>query len=133
MTTTTAQRLTWTCNGCGKPVADGAGYIHVNESRVAEVKRKTKEVTDRVRTKSKCVGLEVWSGGDLLDLPNREPWRVHHSDCDPEPDSIDYHFDIRRARTHAHLLSWTAHLMRKDWIGSTDWADFIDRMAGVDA
>lgn len=129
---TTTQTLTWTCNGCGQSVDDGAGYIHVNETRVAAVAKGRCEVEERVRAKSRG-GLEMWSGGDLMAVPQPEPWRVHHRDCDLEPDSIDYHFDVARARTHGHLLSWTSHLMHKRWIDDTDWPEFIGRMAGVDA
>lgn len=59
-------------------------------------------------------------------LPAPAKWRVFHRGCDPDPDAGSYWFDVERCRTEAHLLHWTAHVMRKPWCRSTDWHHFIE-------
>lgn len=129
-----AREIVWLCQACGQPVTDGTGYIHVNHMEIAVAERAERDFMARTTTPEghQSVTGEAWHDAlDLLDTEAR--WQVHHGTCDPHPDSGDYWFDVARARTHAHLLQRTAHLMEKRWLDVTDWAAFIRRAAGVDA
>lgn len=123
------RQLVWLCAECHLPIANGQGYIHVNLRTVNEVESYWREREQR----------QIESGNlyadlsDVRDWPEDAPWVAHHAACDPEPEAGDYWFDVKRARTHAHLLDWTAHLMGKVWLEFTDWDDLIRAQAGVDA
>lgn len=117
MTTTIA----WTCDSCGSPVADGAGYVHVSRHAIHRHELESREAKERIEDRL------IVSAADLLDFPCQVSWHVHHADCDPDPEAFCYWFTVERARTHAALLDWTAHLMNKRWIDATNWSDFIRR------
>ena len=125
--------LVWLCDVCGQPVDNDKGYIHVDTARARQKGREYAELKKRVQQKCGSEGFTVWSGADLMDIPNPLRWEVHHRSCDPNIDRDDYWIDVSRARTHAHLLSWTAHLMHKRWAEWTAWDDFIRKAAGVNA
>lgn len=121
------RELVWLCEACGQPVADGTGYIHVNNIEVTAAQRAWADYDQRDTNQG-----EDWDA--VLQLLDDEPrWRVHHASCDPAPEANDYWIDVARARTHAHLLQRTAHLLEKSWLEVTDWRAFIARAAGVDA
>jgi predicted GIY-YIG superfamily endonuclease len=123
------RQLVWLCTRCQEPIADGLGYIHVNMRSVFEI-----EAYWAAAEKRQLEGGSVFVDiSDLRDWPDDAPWMAHHADCDPYPEAGDYWFDVKRARTHAQLLNWTAHLMGKDWLKFTDWDDLIQRQAAVDA
>lgn len=117
--------LAWICEACKAAVVNGEGYIHVSHDTVNATERAYRDFERR--ESGKAVTLD-----SLLALPDPARWRVHHVRCDPEPDSADYVIEVHRARTHAQLLRWTAHLMGKEWLRYTDWDELIDRMAAVE-
>ena len=119
--------LVWICEACRKPVADGTGYIHVNMHDVGQAEHAVRAWAEKHGDK---IGHPL---AEYLEWPDAVRWQAHHATCDPRPDAADYWFGVERARTHAHLLNWTAHLMEKTWLEHTDWSELIDRMAGVDA
>jgi predicted GIY-YIG superfamily endonuclease len=54
-------------------------------------------------------------------------WKAsHYGDCDPGGDSEFYWFDLSRIRTLPQLTSWNKHLMAKQWIVHTNWADVVE-------
>lgn len=58
--------------------------------------------------------------------PHCAPWLAWHGNCDPAPRSSSWYFiEVERIRTTADLLWWTAHLLEKGWIQSTNWGDII--------
>ena len=121
----------WACEVCGDPIADRAGYVYLNsherhqaEQAAVEFKRLTYEPI----TGGQMISGEAWSM-----MPDPAHWRVSHHKCDPDPDCSAYTIEIERIRNPAALLAWTAHLMGKRWLGTTDWRDLIERMAGVGA
>jgi hypothetical protein len=123
-------QITWTCAECRQPIEDGTGYIHIDLAAVMAVETAAHEWTAKHETPEGAIFL---TGADLFDYPTAAGWTTHHADCDPHPDSNDYWFDVARARTHAQLLDWTAHLMGKTWLEHTNWANLIRAKAGVDA
>jgi hypothetical protein len=127
---TGTRQLVWTCAGCGQPITDGTGYVHIDLAAVGATRRAV------AKWKTDHEGPDrpiVMSLAEYRDYPSRARWLTHHAACDPSPDSEDYWFDVARAATHAQLLDWTAHLMGKIWLEHTDWANLIRTKAGVDA
>jgi predicted GIY-YIG superfamily endonuclease len=149
-----SNKLAYYCDSCGHVVTKGTGYIHVSYNEMNAVsdawqKLKLKKVADgevfagdyeelmapgispqaaeRLKSgaASAIIGAFIYSGAELLALPDAARWAVHHRDCDPVPDSVDYHFDVGRADTYEKLLSWTAHLLEKDWLTDTNWSEFL--------
>jgi len=119
--------LVWICDACRKPVTDKTGYIHANYYAFGQVEAAHREFDEAHR------GEFAVNLGEFMKLPDPARWMVHHQTCDPDIDGNDYVIDVERARTHAKLLDWTAHLMEKVWLEYTDWDDLIRRMAAVDA
>jgi len=123
------------CEGCGQPVRDGTGYVHVDKSAVYKRRDRVREIENRAerREASACASFEdsgslktrVFTGSDLMSYPSAIRWRTHHAECDSDVDSNDYWISIDRIRTHTHLLRWTAHLMGKGWVRDTNWSEFI--------
>jgi hypothetical protein len=126
----TRPQIVWLCNVCGSPVADGAGYLEVDMRVVHQVEEAHRRFEEEQRDTSPWGAVDL---GAFLDLPPGARWLAHHAVCDPDPEYSGYWFAIERARTHAHLLNWTAHLMSKTWLEFTNWNELIGRMAGVDA
>ncbi|MBX9244656.1 hypothetical protein ICW40_07510 [Actinotalea ferrariae] len=115
----TLEALTWSCAVCSKPVSDGAGFLTVDMPSVQEVDRAWDDFK-----RSHPRGYEV---AELADMPEPVPWRAIHEACEVEGST--YSIEIAKVRTHAGLLKWTAHLMGKRWLSSTNWADVIDHQA----
>lgn len=125
-------RLQWVCDVCGKPVADGKGYLLVDQGAAVEsyqARRELdraqfeKEAADRAAGGLGLVPVDL-AGYMELSHPN---WRVLHGDCDTAPPAYDYWFAVERCRTLAQLLDWNAHLHGKNWLDRTDWDRFIWR------
>jgi hypothetical protein len=53
-------------------------------------------------------------------------WQLGHLDCFTDINE-DYWFSLDRCADANSALSWTAHLGRKIWFDSHDWARFIER------
>lgn len=129
--------LVWTCDECKQPIADGDGYVHVADLEAVASERQwaDHEFQTETRVRAGDDSALYVSLGELQDItPPTIRWHAHHASCDPDPDHSCYWFDVDRARTHAHLLSWSGHFIEtKSWIRFTDWHDLIRRKAGVDA
>jgi hypothetical protein len=117
--------ITYHCGKCGRSVTHGRGYIHIDLQQIDS------RTIARRAWEAKHPGL--FTGSDLNEYPPAVLWEIHHRDCDPEPARYDYWIDTERADTHETLLSWTAHLLDKDWIIETDWAAFIYRHISPEA
>lgn len=90
-----AAELQAICERCVQVIADGEGALWVNPP-----------APDTRRTQA-----------------NRVPWHVTHTGCDAP--RVGYRIEIERVRTWAGLLHWAAHLMDKDWVSDTNFADLI--------
>jgi hypothetical protein len=110
--------LVWICETCSEPIANGAGWVHID---YRDINRAEKDLPPE------STGFRVDLGAWMDWKPAH--WQVHHKACDPDMDAPDYVIDVDRARTHAKLLNWTAHLMGKTWLGNTDWQKLIQRQA----
>jgi hypothetical protein len=117
--------LTWACISCDELVDDNSGYLHVNHTEINHVEREYEAFEKRSQG---VISGEAWT--ELFALPDPAPWEVHHASCDPRPESNDYWIGVERIRTQATLLSWTAHLMEKNWLRHTNWVDIIRSKVG---
>lgn len=119
----TKQRLTpvleWLCQECDLPIPDGEGVLYMLRDDLDDAK------TD----------LELWTvlnpgtrytARQLISRPEPASWRVVHARCFGVDWQISaYAIEVERVRTYGQLLNWTAHLMDKEWIMLTDWAEII--------
>ncbi|WP_327724994.1 hypothetical protein [Streptomyces europaeiscabiei] len=61
----------------------------------------------------------------LTAYPAQVRRRVHHRECDPAREESHCRIRAGRPRDRADPLEWTAHLMTKTWLPSTDWHDVL--------
>tara|TARA_R100000935_G_scaffold55231_1_gene84980 strand:+ start:328 stop:693 length:366 start_codon:yes stop_codon:yes gene_type:complete len=116
-------KVRWQCQYCEKTISDGNGYIYMDKARAYEVRQAVKQW--------KADRASKWlSGDDLLSYPEAAKWVTCHRACDPDAEGNSYWVDVARLRTAENLLSWTAHLMGKNWLDSTNWASIIRAKAG---
>jgi hypothetical protein len=119
----------WPCDVCGRPVEDGEGYLCVDLAAVREYERAAFDWEKRER--AKCPGaLFVYPLEALRDYPEPVPWQTLHRECDPAPESDDYHFDVSRFRTAEAVIRMAAHVGSKHaWITATNWNDLLGSAA----
>lgn len=111
------------CDGCGKPIADNAGYLWIDNDEIGRTERAIDEWRRKHAAKDGLgEGVVTHTLGDLLEHPDVAPWMAHHSMCDPYPDAnAAYSIEAGVIRTWERLLDWTAQLMEKPWLPVTDW------------
>ena len=125
--------LEWVCEQCGEPIADGAGYVCVDEraARAFEEKEVAWQAQTIANQTAAGSATGFISGADLLDYPQPVHWEFLHEACDPHPNRAnDYWYAIERVRTPGDVLSRSAHLLEsKDWLRHTDWHLVLSRAA----
>lgn len=129
--------LRMVCEGCGRDVtASAAAVIHVSHSDVAGYEREQRQWEGhRIATRGDLATLLTPS--ELLAMPLEASWAVHCDGCNPHKDPDGsmcgncYWFSLDRCQTAEQLLRWTAHLMGKAWLGSTDWPVLIERVLAL--
>ncbi len=110
--------LTFRCDGCREPIK--GGYLKLNGA----------DLDARQAAKREWVaiygGQPSVSISDLTMHPKPVRWRFWHEGCDPDPDGrAAYTIDLQRLRTMTDVVWWTAHLLRKSWLGDTAWGDLL--------
>jgi hypothetical protein len=113
------RRIVWFCQECRQPIRDDEGYVEVLFRDIQEYEARYAE------WKAKKPNLIAVPATYYFDCPQQARWRIHHRACDPESEQDGYWFGVERIRTHAEVLSWTAHLMEKNWLKHTDWIALI--------
>jgi len=100
--------LIWTCEHCGKEIADGDGYVFINERLVYRfVDEKNSSNISSTKPAS-----------------NRLCWEISHSACDPDPSRDTYWIRVKDLRSTEGFMSWTKHLREsKAWFLNTNWND----------
>jgi len=98
--------IPWTCDECGWPIDNNAGWLYLPSTVYRDVEAPAPD-TAKVH------------------------WRVHHTLCIPERErcAAGYDIEIHRVRSWSHLVDWTCHLAEKMWFLSTDWAEIMCRRA----
>jgi hypothetical protein len=115
--------IDWRCDSCRGVVENGTGYIHIAYPDVFR-RREERENWDREHDQTVVNARDLWNS----DKPPLVKWQVHHRRCDPNSNAGDYWFGIERCRTWKMLNGWTAHLLEKSWLSSTNWREFIVSM-----
>lgn len=107
------------CDICDKPVAIKDGIVQ-HRPMPREYQKELAE-------------WEKTNPGPARSLQNfmtrpREPelWQLGHLDCFKDIRD-DYWFSLDRCADEKGALKWTAHLGRKLWFDSHDWAKFLER------
>lgn len=121
-TTAATNVIRHTCGACRKIVLPKTGYVHIDTRIVHEVERVTKEFWKKQDARGPWAAVSM---SDLMDLPEDAQWMTHHASCDPIPECSGYWFAVERIQTYEQMLSWTAHLMDKDWLKYTNWSEYI--------
>lgn len=117
------RRAKWRCQVCGKPLGeDGRLEIMNGNPELGEVGRYPVESEDRWIHRHDGEG--TFTGEDMVrwELESMEHkkniiFRVHHSGCDPNPDSSAYSIPITDLQTFDGLMKWLEHLDGKSWWG----------------
>ena len=131
----TTKTITWTCQHCHEPIADGKGWITIDQREVWQRRDAVKAWREEGRKADEehqpgRVGRLIHPA-DLKTFPDPIRWEVTHETCDPNPDrGTDYWIGIERIRTEADLLSWSAHLFGKRWFQDTAWDRIIRKAIG---
>lgn len=90
------------CGRCGLPVAPGAGSIYATYREI---------------------GAARDDGGTI-------PWHARHDRCSEHLEESSYEIGADQIMTLGALSRWTAHLMAKRWVASSDWDDLLREAAG---
>lgn len=121
-----ADALLATCDACNRPIAhdgNGPGHLWIDHEVVSKVERLVREWRAR-RSPDGVMTMD-----ELMSMPDVAPWRIHHAACDPEPEANSYVIELHRLQNGRQLLAWTAHLIGKQWVRSTDWLQLIEGAA----
>ncbi len=123
--------LTWTCEGCGQPVADGAGYLTVDEEAAQHFPEQLAawEAETIANNPAPDSGFTFITLPAVLAHPEPVHWEMLHANCDTNRGRGDYRVGVERIRTAAEILRWTAHLWEKSWLMHTDWDVVVQRAA----
>lgn len=121
--------LIWLCEICRAEIIDGSGYVAVNMRDLFRYRDYQKAFKERG---ADALPAGFMDAADLLaEYPVRPRWHIIHLACDSDPEADAYAIHVERIRTPSHLLHWSAHLLEKSWIQSTDWDDILhDQAAG---
>ena len=131
----TTKTITWTCQHCHEPIADGKGWITIDQREVWQ----RRDAVQAWREEGRKADEEHQAGrvgrpihpADLKTFPDPIRWEVTHETCDPNPDrGTDYWIGIERIRTEADLLSWSANLFGRRWFQDTAWDRIIRKAIG---
>src|SRR5712664_2891479 len=109
----------WRCDVCGRPIADGHGYIELIDPKTGNYPRwNDRDEREYLRAlyawedkHTAPSGVTMFTSADFADMP--QPRRcdivAYHRRCDPRPNRDAYWFDVDRARGN-EMLDWVAHL-----------------------
>lgn len=113
--------MIWLCDDCHKPIVGNTGYFRVSHEDIARHDDAARAWEAKYAHKA-AVTLE-----ELCEHPRPARWTFHHDGCRPDGNGHAYSADIARVGTFRAALQWTAHLMEKNWLDSTDWRAVIER------
>lgn len=113
--------LDFICDVCGRPVDDGQGALYVSYADIHKAR------SDRAEWE-KTRGAGAIDIVSMLTMGAPAPWQIQHDRCGAA--SVDaYDISVEHVRTWRALLKWTAHLMAKTWLPSTNWASVMESAA----
>jgi hypothetical protein len=116
--------LTLICETCAFPISGDTGCLYVLMSDLAAYQEEH-QAWRAASTRGGAV-----STAELMLLPLPVPWRTSHDKCRTDRDEEAYEIDAVRITCWAKVAHWTAHLMEKTWIQSTDWKHLLRELSG---
>src|SRR5699024_9766806 len=111
---------------CKKPIANKKGYVCVSYADINRYEKSASEWKTEHQQPNED-GLILIPASAYFDYPSCAQWITTHLECDLNPDSLDYWMPVERLRTYERLLQFTAHIMGKTWIDSTNWPVLLRR------
>ncbi len=115
--------LTLICETCGFPIAGDTGCLYVRMGEIGAYR-------EEYRVWRAARGDGAVSAAELLLLPLPVGWRTAHDKCRADRDEDAYEIGAGQIGSWARLAHWTAHLMEKNWLPSTDWAHLLRELSG---
>lgn len=110
------------CERCREAIGDGAGYLCVRYEDINRCQREQAE-WEQVHPG------DMHTGSELMTYPDGITWRAYHARCDPWPEKGAYQIDVEQVRSWRQLVSWTSHLMAKNWLADSDWDELLRELA----
>jgi hypothetical protein len=112
------------CSGCGDVVRPGAGWLALDVHAAMAAEQASAHLHERT---GRLMSLDAF----MDEAPGCEHWTAWHYRCDPDldGDSFRYCIEVGQVTTLAGVIGWTAHLMEKTWLSSTDWDDVLRDLA----
>jgi len=105
------------CQVCGKPVSTEQGILTIYNKELHQYEEQHKEWEKR-HPRDEDGLLGILTTVDLAEFPRLVDWHWGHARCLSEG---MYEISYDRFDTVAKALSWTLHLMEKDWFGFHRW------------
>jgi len=115
--------LTLICENCAFPIAGDTGCLYVRMGEL--VAYREEHAAWRAARSDGAV-----SAAELLLMPLPVAWHTSHDKCRPDRDDDAYEIDAVRIDSWARVAHWTAHLMDKNWLSSTDWKHLLRELSG---
>jgi hypothetical protein len=116
--------LTLVCETCAFPISGDTGCLYVRMADLAAYREEYKAW----RAASDRDGAVT--SAELMLLPLPVHWRTSHDKCRTDHDEDAYEIDAVRITSWAKAAHWTAHLMEKTWLASTDWKHLLRELSG---
>ena len=115
--------LTLICETCGFPISGDTGCLYVLVGELAAYQ-------EEYQAWRAARGDGAASGAELILLPLPVAWHTAHDKCRTDRDEEAYEIDAVRITSWAKVAHWTAHLMEKNWLQSTDWRHLLRELSG---
>ena len=112
------------CETCAFPISGDTGCLYVLTGDLAAYQEEHRAW----RAASSRDG--VVTTAELMLLPLPVPWRTSHDKCRTDRGEEAYEIDAVRITSWAKVAHWTAHLMGKNWLQSTDWKHLLRELSG---
>lgn len=104
------------CQVCGKPVSTEQGVLVIFMKDIDQHEKQYLQW-------QKSHPTDVVSCKEMCDCPMLVRWHWGHASC--LPDKAGYDIAYSRFDTISKALSWTLHLMEKNWFPSTAWEQAV--------
>lgn len=124
-------KLRYTCEVCGRDIADGEGGIAVSYTEIYE-KQEAQRAFDKkhalVGSDGETYGVMI-SGSAWHEMPGWAHWWTIHWDCKEVRNPYD--FGVEDIRSYVQVVARVAHVLEKNWIQDTDLSPWLYKLPDV--